>query len=97
MTDSERARTTLLREVDVTDFSQIKKGDLFFSSNSKGNLYKATQDGKNLPDTKELGTIECVLVGNTECNFTECDFDRDIKNSLIKPEVSKINSDSMTE
>ena len=92
MVDNERAKTTLLREIDVTDFSQIKKGDLFFSSNSKGNLYKATQDGKNLPDTKELGTIECVLVGNTECNFDEI-----IKNSLTKPEVAKINRDNRNE
>lgn len=57
------AKTEVLRKVEVQNLSEIKKGDLFYSSNDKeGNIHKAMSDGVDLPDTPEMGKIESIPV-----------------------------------
>lgn len=59
----EKAKTEVLRKVEIETFNEIKKGDLFYSSNCKeGNLYEAMSDGVDLPDAQEAGKVECVAV-----------------------------------
>ena len=55
----------VLRE--VTDWNELKKGDLFFNTNQSDCLQEALTDGEDKPDTKELGTITslCMQLNGT--------------------------------
>lgn len=56
------AKTEVLKKVLVEKFSEIKKGDLFYTDNDIGQLYKATTDGEYLPETNERGIVSCIPV-----------------------------------